>query len=181
MQVCLRLGSDAQAFAVIILYFRLSYSGCHTQAVGLGFRAHILVLRLLLLGSDTCVEAVLNAGTGMLGESFLGRWDTQLQTFRQLITSTYLTTSCQVDAGHAFVIAHCDATNIHAIIVMVSHLEHVILHNISNDAILIKVTPSALCAKGFLETDLHHKMSMKVCAIAFTHCIIIRFCWVDTG
>lgn len=77
---------------------------------------------------------------------------------RQLITSTYLKTSCQMNAGHATVVAHCNATNI---TVKVSHLEHVVLHNISNDAILIKVTPSALCAKGFLETDLHHRMTME--------------------
>ena len=38
----------------------------------------------------------------------------------------------------------------------VAHLEHVILHHISDDAILIEVAPSALCAKRFLETNLHH-------------------------
>lgn len=119
--------------------------------------------RLLLLGSDAWAEAVWNAGkrARMLSESFLGRWNTQLQTLRQLITSTYLKTSCQVNAVQATVVAHYNATNIHVVIVTVSHLEHVILHNISDDAILIKVTPSALCTKRFLETDLHHKMSMK--------------------
>ena len=36
-----------------------------------------------------------------------------------------------------------------------AHLCQVILHDISDDAKLIKVSPAALCAKGFLEADLH--------------------------
>ena len=40
-----------------------------------------------------------------------------------------------------------------------SHLQHVVLHDISNYAVLIKVAPSPLRAKGLLEADLHTSMA----------------------
>lgn len=40
-----------------------------------------------------------------------------------------------------------------------SHLQHVILHDISDDAVLIEVAPSTLRAKGLLEADLHKRIN----------------------
>ena len=44
-----------------------------------------------------------------------------------------------------------------------THLEHVVLHHIPDDAVLIKVASPALCAKGLLETNLQRKLLIRHC------------------
>lgn len=38
-----------------------------------------------------------------------------------------------------------------------------VLHHISDDAVLIEVPTPALCAKRLLEADLHHKLAIRHC------------------